>query len=127
MSSKTVLSIGQCRPDTASINHFLTSNFDAEVITANLPQDSMSALRQQKVDLVLINRKLDADNSDGMEILKQIKSDAELLGIPVMLVSNFSDWQQKAVDEGAIYGFGKSDLQSPDAIQRVREALQIGE
>ncbi|MCP4506751.1 MAG: hypothetical protein GY826_10200, partial [Fuerstiella sp.] len=61
MPSKTVMSIGQCRPDNAAITHFLTSNFDVEVLATNLADDSLAALQSNAVDLILINRKLDAD------------------------------------------------------------------
>ena len=123
--SKTVLSIGQCRPDTAAINHFLTSNFSVKVLVADLPDDSAVALANNTVDLVLINRKLDADYSDGMEILRTIKSDPKTADIPVMLVSNFPEWQEKAVHAGAVYGFGKAELNSPETVTRVRAALDL--
>ncbi|APZ92511.1 response regulator transcription factor [Fuerstiella marisgermanici] len=125
MAARTVVSIGQCRPDTAAITHFLKSNFDVEVVSTDLPEDSLAAIRSMDVHLVLINRKLDADYSDGLEILKTLKEDSELADIPVMLVSNFSDWQQIAVDAGATYGFGKAELQSPDTIERVRGVLGL--
>lgn len=127
MPAKTVLSIGQCRPDTAAIKHFLTSNFDVEVVTADLPRDSMAVLQERSVDLILINRKLDADYSDGMEILATVKADEALAGIPVMLVSNFAEWQEKAVAMGAVYGFGKAELSAPETVERVRAALQSAE
>lgn len=85
----------------------------------------MTALREHTIDLVLINRKLDADYSDGMEILKAIKQDEVLSAIPVMLVSNFAEWQEKAVEAGAVYGIGKAELSSADATERVREALGL--
>lgn len=125
MTSKTILSIGQCRPDQAAITQFLKANFDVEVITTDLADESLKTLREQSADLVLINRKLDADYSDGMDILATIKSDANLQRIPVMLVSNFADWQEKAVQSGAVYGFGKAELNSPDTVNRVREALEL--
>ena len=125
--SQTVLSIGQCRPDNAAISHFLTSGFDVSVISTDLLQDSLDALRSNDVDLVLINRKLDADYSDGMEILKAIKTDPELADVPVMLVSNFADWQEQAVAAGAEYGFGKAELNSPETAERVRAVLQPAE
>ena len=125
MTAKIVLNVGQCRPDTAAITHFLTSNLGAQVINADLPGDSMTALRAQPVDLVLINRKLDADYSDGMDILAAIKADLALAHIPVMLVSNFPEWQEKAIDAGATYGFGKAELNSTDTIDRVRGALGL--
>lgn len=123
MPSKTVLSIGQCRPDNAAITHFLTSNFDVDVLSTDLADDSVTALQEHSVDLILINRKLDADYSDGMEIMKLIKSNPETEPIPVMLVSNFPESQEQAVQAGAIYGFGKAELSSPETVERVRDAL----
>ena len=123
--TRKVLSVGQCRPDHAAISHFLTSNFDAQVIAADLPGEAHKVLSSQDIALVLINRNLDADYSDGMEILRTIKANEATADIPVMLVSNFADWQEKAVHEGAIYGFGKAQLGSPETVDRVRSALNI--
>ena len=123
MPEKTVLSVGQCRPDQAAITQFLKANFDVEILVAALPAESLDCLRSASVDLVLINRKLDADYSDGMEILSAIKGDPQLSDVPVMLVSNFEEWQQKAVEAGAVQGFGKAQLNSPDVVERIRTAL----
>lgn len=123
MTTKTVLNVGQCRPDTAAISHFLTSNFDVKIINCDLPTDTQKALEDHQADLVLINRKLDADYSDGMEILKSIKADPNTAEIPVMLVSNFAEWQEKAVEMGALQGFGKAELGNPESAERVRAAL----
>lgn len=123
--TKTVLSVGQCRPDHAAISHFLASNFDVEIITADLATDCMTVLAEHTVDLVLINRKLDADYSDGMDILKSIRSQPETSDVPVMLVSNFAEWQEKAVDAGATYGFGKAELNNPDTVDRLRPILTV--
>ncbi len=125
MPSKTVLSIGQCRPDNAAITHFLTSNFDVEVLATDLVDDSLTALQKNSVDLILINRKLDTDYSDGMEIMKQIRSNPQTEQIPVMLISNFPESQEQAVAAGATYGFGKAELSSPETVQRVRDALGL--
>jgi len=125
MPLRTVLSIGQCRPDNAAITHFLTSNFDVKVLETDLADDSLAALQSSSVDLILINRKLDADYSDGMEIMKLIKSDPQTEQIPVMLVSNFPESQEQAVEVGATYGFGKAELSSPETVGRVRNALGL--
>lgn len=124
MSRKTVLSIGQCRPDSAAIAHFFKVHFDAEVLTADLPDQAFASIESHSVDLVLINRKLDADDSDGLEILKQIRSGKTKAGIPVMLVSNYPEWQQKAVESGAVYGFGKAELNLPQTRARLAEILE---
>lgn len=95
------------------------------MVSTDLMDDTLDALRTQSIDLVLINRKLDADYSDGMAILKAIQQDDALSAIPVMLVSNFAEWQEKAVEAGATYGIGKAELETPEAIERVREALGL--
>lgn len=123
MSKKTVLSVGQCRPDHAAISHFLTSNFDVQVLSSDLLTDTQQILSENTVDLILINRKLDADYSDGMNILAEVKQDDATSHIPVMLVSNFPDAQEAAVEAGATYGFGKAELNSQDTVGRVRGVL----
>ena len=124
MSGKTVLSIGQCRPDQAAISHYLTSHFGATVLTADLAVDAYQLLKSQTINLVLINRKLDADDSDGMEILQKILDDKATATLSVMLVSNFAEWQEKAVAMGATYGFGKAELNRPETKQRLSAVLE---
>ena len=124
-SMKTILSVGQCRPDQAAITHFLTSHFDAEVVTADLPDHALLALRDRKFDLVLINRKLDADSSDGLEILRRIRGESDLADIPVMLVSNFPEWQKVAMEHGAVHGFGKAELNRQETRERIAAVLNV--
>ncbi len=121
--AKQVLNVGQCGPDHASISRFLQEHFQVEIARAALPDDAMTRLRERRADLVLINRKLDADYSDGMEILRAIKSDAALRDVPVMIVSNYADAQQAAVEAGAEYGFGKSELGGAQVVERLSKYL----
>ena len=121
---KRVLSVGQCGPDHSSISRFLSERFDVEIDTADLAAEALDKLRESHFDLVLINRKLDGDGSDGLEILTQIKADPDLKDVPVMLVSNFSEAQQSAVAAGAEYGFGKAELSAPEAAARVARILE---
>lgn len=121
--SKRVLDVGQCSADHAAITGLLQRNFEAEVVRTHRAADTLSALRKDQFDLVLINRKLDSDGSDGIEILKQIKADASLSEVPVMLVSNYGDQQQRAVAAGAVPGFGKAALQLPQTVDIVRQVL----
>ncbi|MBL8815170.1 MAG: hypothetical protein JNL58_03990 [Planctomyces sp.] len=108
-----VLSIGQCRPDQAAITHYLTRNFAVDVLTADRAADAMRILESQPVGLILINRKLDADYSDGLDMLPAIRAIESAASTPVMLVSNFPEWQEKAVALGTVHGFGKAQLNSP--------------
>ena len=113
--SKRVLDVGNCGPDFASISHFLTSHFDCEMSQAHGPGDALDLMRENDFALVLINRKLDCDYSDGMEIIKAMKADAELQHLPVMLITNYADHQDEAVALGAERGFGKLEFNAETA------------
>lgn len=122
LSTKTVLSVGQCRPDSAAIAHYLKTHFKANVLTADLPDQALAVLNENPVDLVLLNRQLDIDSSDGLAILALIRASSKP-DVPVMLVSNYADWQQKAVELGAVYGFGKAELNKPETRDRLASIL----
>ncbi len=121
---KRVLDVGQCVPDHTAIRTMLESHFDVEIVRTHLPTDTMAQLRAGKFDLVLINRKLDEDYSDGLEILKQIKNDPQASSTPVMLVTNHAEHQEAAVAAGAEYGFGKLEMQQPTTLERLAKFLQ---
>jgi len=118
-----VLSVGQCGPDTAALKHLVESNFDAKLSTADHLDEALEKLQAGDVALVLVNRKLDVDYSDGLEIIRRIKADAALASVPVMLVSNYDDAQQSAVEAGAEPGFGKSEMDQPQTHQRLKAVL----
>ncbi len=120
---KRVLDVGQCSPDHSAIRRLLESRFGAVVVQAHGLDDALREMRCEPVDLVLVNRKLDADYSDGMEILKAIKADSALAPVPVMLVSNYADAQATAVAAGAIEGFGKAELSRPATVEKLTAVL----
>jgi CheY-like chemotaxis protein len=121
--TKHLLDVGQCVPDHTTIRNYLTSRFDVDVTRVHGPEDTFAELRKQKYDLVLINRKLDRDYSDGLEILKQIKADPELSDTPVMLVTNYADHQDAAVAAGAERGFGKLEFDQPETAEKLAKFL----
>ena len=120
---KRVLDVGNCVPDHAAIRALVTGTFSAEVVQAHGPEDALEALRKQPIDLVLINRKLDRDYTDGIDILRQIKSDPAIANVPVMLITNYADHQQSAVEAGAEYGFGKLELHTPETHAKLARFL----
>lgn len=123
--SKRVLSVGQCVPDNSALSRMLVRQFGVEVLTADKADDALAALRSGPIDLVLVNRKLDCDYSDGLDIIRQIKADAELKAVPCMLVSNFAEHQDAAVAVGAERGFGKSELEKTETQVRLNEILAV--
>ncbi len=118
--AKTVLDCGNCGPDYNSIRQMITSNFEASVIQSHGAADTLEILRTRKIDLVTVNRKLDRDYTDGMEVVRAIKADPEVATVPVMLVTNYEEHQEAAIEAGCVRGFGKLALRE-DA---TREAIE---
>ncbi len=121
--TKRVLDVGNCVPDHASIRSLIEDNFDAEVVQAHGPEDALATLRDGGIDLVLVNRKLDRDYTDGLDIIKQIKADVDLAATPCMLITNLADHQELAVQTGAELGFGKLEFGKPETRERLRAIL----
>jgi two-component system chemotaxis response regulator CheY len=120
---KRVLSIGQCSVDHAAIAKMLKNNFAAAIVPVDTAEDALQALGREKFALVLVNRKLDADYSDGLEIIRQIKADPQLAATPCMLVTNYPEHQQAAVAVGAEPGFGKLAYHEPQTRERLARFL----
>jgi hypothetical protein len=70
--------------------------------------------------LILVNRVLDADGSDGMALIQEFVRSGT---VPVMLVSNYPEYQAKAVALGARPGFGKAALRDPATVELLRVVL----
>jgi CheY-like chemotaxis protein len=120
---KTVLDVGNCLPDRRTLAHWLSSHFDCWVVHCEGASDALAILRQQEVDLVLVNRKLDVDYSDGLRVIERIKGEVALAHLPVMLVSNYPEHQQLAIEAGAVEGFGKLQLDLPASVEKVAAVL----
>jgi CheY-like chemotaxis protein len=121
MSSR-VLSVGQCGLDHGNISRVLRDTVQAEVVPAASADEALEALRGGGFDLVLVNRVL-ADGDSGLELIRRIKATPEAAKVPVLLVSNFADAQAQAIEAGAVPGFGKSALNAPEMVARLREYL----
>src|SRR5215813_5772660 len=121
--TKRVLDVGQCGPDHATIRRYLTENFDCDLAQTHGPDDTLAVLRDGKFHLVLINRKLDRDYSDGIEIIRAIKADPQIADIPVMLVTNYPEHQDAAVEAGAQRGFGKLEFDRPETKAKLAAIL----
>ena len=121
---KRVLNVGQCVPDHAAIRSLVERRFGAQVVGADNLKEALAALGQGAFDLVLVNRKLDVDYSDGMEIIRHLKADEQYTAVPVMLVTNYPEHQQQAVAAGAEPGFGKAELGTPATLEKLAKFLK---
>jgi CheY-like chemotaxis protein len=127
MSQPRVLNVGQCGFDNRSIANYLERNFGATVQNADAFPEALEALRAERFDLVLVNRVTDFDETPGLDLIRTIKADPTLARVPVMLVSDFSDAQADAEREGAIKGFGKTDVRPGRNAPALREFFSARE
>lgn len=120
---RRVLDVGNCVPDHAAIRRLIEENFQAEVVRATAADAAVRRLRDEPFHLVLVNRILDADGDDGQSLIERIRADARLLRVPVMMVTNYPDCQERAVRAGAEPGFGKAALGEGRTLERLRKVL----
>ena len=121
--NKNVLDVGNCGFDHANLRAFLARHFDVELTQAHSVDDAKRLLNEKAFDLVLVNRKFDCDGGDGIELIREIKSDPNLATTPVLLLSNYPKYQELAIAAGAEPGFGKAELDSEASINAVKSAL----
>lgn len=117
--TKLVLDVGNCAPDYAAMKQLVEGSFDCQLVQAHGAEDAKKALAEDQYALVLVNRKLDRDYSDGIEVIRAIKDDPATSEVPVMLITNYAEHQDVAVEQGAERGFGKLEFDKPET----REAL----
>ncbi len=122
-----ILDVGNCGYDHGKISQMLQRQFDAEVIATDTASETFERLAREKFDLILVNRKLDHDYSDGIEVIKLLKNHPQFSEIPVMMITNYPEHQEQAVAAGALYGFGKLELAKPETHQRLEAVLHVGE
>jgi CheY-like chemotaxis protein len=92
-------------------------------VQAHGPDDALEQLRGGRLDLVLVNRKLDQDYSDGIEIIRRVKAEPGIAGVPIMLISNYPEHQAAAVAAGAVQGFGKLEFEQPETREKIAAIL----
>ncbi len=106
---KNVLVVGHCDLDNPQITSLIEKNFSAKVTRLKQSIKVIEYLEKQSYDLVIINRIGAFDQESGLELIKRIKEDGRFKA-PLMMVTNYKDQMDKAVDEGAVPGYGKDKL-----------------
>ena len=118
-----VLDVGNCDPDHGSIRRLLAEHFDVELDRARFVSEGLECLRQQTYRLVLLNRLMDADGSEGIELLRLAKADSALTATPIMMISNYDEALEASVAAGAEHGFGKMALLDPETVELLAKFL----
>src|SRR5438552_431392 len=97
-----VLDVGNCNPDHHMIRMMLERYFRADIDRVMFVDEALELMRRTKYDLVLFNRLIFEDGSEGLELVHRAKADTTLQPAPLMMVSNYADAQKAAVMAGAV-------------------------
>ncbi len=119
---KNVLIVGHCDLDNPQITSLLEKNFSVKVMRVKLLEKVMEYLQKQDYDLVIINRIGAFDQESGLELIEKIKEDGRFK-LPLMMVTNFKDQMDIAVEKGAVPGYGKEKLHDKETIELLSKYL----
>jgi DNA-binding response OmpR family regulator len=120
---KTILDVGHCGYDGPRMMQLLQSKVGVKVDTADTLASAAEKLSAGGYDVVLINRELPFEGTEGLELIRQMKSAGD--PTPVMLVSDRPDAQRQAEACGAMHGFGKSQLTNCRTVSMIKKATQF--
>ncbi|MEW6304916.1 MAG: adenylate/guanylate cyclase domain-containing protein [Verrucomicrobiota bacterium] len=89
-------------PMNQAVLRDLLSKEGLDVATANHGYDALDQLASGRFDLVLLD--LDMPEMDGYELLRQMKSDAALRNVPVIIISGMNDLEAvlRGIQMGAV-------------------------
>ncbi|MDB2318242.1 hypothetical protein OAK85_02615 [Mariniblastus sp.] len=118
-----LLIVGQCDFDFQRISFVLSKIYNIEIHRADLFDDAIQSALDQPYDLILINRLMDLDRSEGMAILHELKSNPQTESTPTMIISDYQEAQDAAVAAGANPGFGKATLDTPKTFELLSNHL----
>ncbi|HEX4142090.1 MAG TPA: response regulator [Pirellulales bacterium] len=120
-ASPRILSVGQCHFDGPWMKRVLEEHLGAVVEQADFASEAVNKAGGQHYDLILVNREFDRDQSSGLSLIPDLIAASPQT--PVMLVSDFEEAQEAAIGQGAIRGFGKSNLDTAETLQRLKQAV----
>ncbi|MDP6433633.1 MAG: hypothetical protein QGI15_04870, partial [Candidatus Scalindua sp.] len=100
----------------------IEKNFSAKVTREKLLKKTIGCLEKQDYDLVIINRVGAFDQEGGLQLIKEIKKDGRF-NTPLMMITNYKDQMDKAIECGAVPGYGKDKLYDKETVELLSEYL----
>ena len=118
-----IVLVGHCGPDSYALRNAV-SRYVPGASVEFAPDETALQRALPTATLLLVNRVLDGDYAleSGIDLIRGLTGAARP---KAMLISNYTDAQKEAVDAGALPGFGKRDMNSEEARQKVLEAVGL--
>jgi hypothetical protein len=124
VTTKKIALVGHCGVDGPRLQQELESIFRNQVQVARVNDEpSVQRAVKQGATVLLFNREMvgDFDDPSGIDLLRRLHE--QFPDRKMMLVSDHEEAQEEAEEAGAIPGFGKSELGTPEFEERIRAAL----
>ena len=95
-----------------------------EVVSANDGKTGIDKAKSEKPDIILLDQVL--PDISGNNILKTLKADDETKGIPIAMLSNFSqnNLVQEAIQAGALDYILKYQIEPADLVQKLNSLIK---
>jgi two-component system chemotaxis response regulator CheY len=121
--SKKVALVGHCGPDSSYLRLAVNRAVPGVQLIAADDDAELKRALDGGVDLILFNRELDYgfDENEGVALIRKLSRSYPKTAM--MLVSNYAEAQQAAVQAGGMPGFGKRELGTPRVTQLLKDAL----
>ena len=120
-SDSRILLVGHCGVDGPRLQSELGSILKGANVERINSDAELRRACEEGADLLLVNREPLGFESEGLDLIRQIRKDFP--DQKVMLVSDYADAQEQAEAAGALHGFGKRDIGSPKLADAVKQAL----
>ncbi len=114
--------VGHCGPDSFALQSSIMGFVPGAVILKINSMDELNA-KMAELSLLVVNRVLDGrfNSESGIELIRDLGDGNP----PAMLISNYPESLQEAVDAGGVMGYGKQKMRSPEAETALKNALKI--
>lgn len=124
MKPKKALIVGHCHVNSPRLSQ-IVKQLGITPVRISSKDDLFKFLREDSDVLILVNRIFESTGEEGISVIEEVK--ALFPDTKVMLVSNYAESQDQAVQFGAIKGFGNAsdDEKISDRIKAtIEESLQ---
>lgn len=99
---------------------------DFEIVFVRTGEEALQELTSFRPDLVLLDIML-AGKMNGFDVLKQMRQDANLAQMPVIVMTNLDDQEKTAKEYQAVACYVKAQTNFETIRQKIYEVLKIQE